>query len=145
MTRQSKHSVNNIWRRQRHSNNSLDTTCEKNLKLPYLGLNLENAESLAPLFSSQHLVWDLWWGKCELRDVIYTFAAFEFSFTFLNLLLPSQMVILTTNRSFIELVDLCLLLWKGTINYGFGETNWPNSRSKLHNICVYWNGLSCWK
>ena len=49
-------------------------------------------------------------AKCELRDVIYTFAAVEFSFTFLNLLLSSQMVILTTNRSLIELVDLCLLL-----------------------------------
>jgi hypothetical protein len=60
--------------------------------------------------TTQHVVTVLNSAKCGLRDVIYTFAAFEFSFTFLNLLLPSQMVILTTNRSFIELVDLCLLL-----------------------------------
>jgi len=31
-------------------------------------------ESLAPLFSSQHLVPELKPAECELRDVIYSFA-----------------------------------------------------------------------
>ena len=41
-------------------------------KLQYLGLNLVNAEFLAPLFSSQHLVPEQILGKCELRDVIHS-------------------------------------------------------------------------
>ena len=34
-------------------------------------------ESLTPLSFSQDLVWDFWWRKCELRDVIATFGAVE--------------------------------------------------------------------
>ena len=48
-------------------------------KLQYLGLSLENAEFLAPLFSSQHPVLSSQRGKCELRDVMYTLAVIELS------------------------------------------------------------------
>ena len=41
-------------------------------KLHYLGLSSENAEFLAPLLSSQHLVMRFLGGKCKLRDVIST-------------------------------------------------------------------------
>jgi len=49
-------------------------------KLQYFGLNEENAEFLAPLFISQHLVPDPISAKCELRDVIHTFALIGVSF-----------------------------------------------------------------
>jgi len=43
-------------------------------KLQYLGIWQENAESLAPLFSSQHLVPEQIPEKCKLRDVIVSLA-----------------------------------------------------------------------
>jgi hypothetical protein len=45
----------------------------------YLGLDQKNAEPLDPLFTSQHFVRDFWWKKCELRDVMPTFAVIEVS------------------------------------------------------------------
>ena len=39
-------------------------------RLQYIGLSSENAEFLAPLFSSQHSVLNFPVGKCGLRDVI---------------------------------------------------------------------------
>jgi len=46
-------------------------------KLQYLGLNLENAESLAPLSFSQYLVPEQIPEECELRDVMGTSLVIE--------------------------------------------------------------------
>jgi len=45
--------------------------------IQYLGLNQENAESLAPLFSSQHILPEQILGKYALRDVISSFVVIE--------------------------------------------------------------------
>jgi hypothetical protein len=54
-------------------------------KLQHLGLNLENAEFLAPLFSFQHLGLSFRRGKCELRDVIHTPAMIKVSLHYSSL------------------------------------------------------------
>jgi hypothetical protein len=50
-----------------------------NTKLQYIGLIQENAESLAPLFYSRHLVPERILGKCELRDAIFRSCLVEFN------------------------------------------------------------------
>ena len=56
-------------------------------KPQYLGLNLENAEFLVLLFSFQYFVLSFGRGKCELRNVIQTFALTEMSVHLLSLVI----------------------------------------------------------
>ena len=46
-------------------------------KPQYLGLDQENAEFLAPIFSSQHFVPQKIGTKCELRDVIHSYSMIQ--------------------------------------------------------------------